>query len=101
CLCRDAVGRSTCQAVRIGNGPSIIFGTIYTIGVACEGGDTLGAIERHRERKQKLDVSAAPARSGNRDGCFTSRQKDGGGANETIVHSEFPGADLKCNRRVD
>jgi len=79
-LCRDAAGDSTCQSVRIDDRPGIVFGSIYTIGVACERRNTVDAVQRYRESQQKLDITSAPARSGNRNGRLAARQKHGGSA---------------------
>src|SRR6516162_4716257 len=92
-LCRDAAGSSTCQAVRVKNCPGIVFGTIYAIGVACEGRNTLSAIERYRKSEQKLDIAAAPAPSGNRDGRLAARQEHGGRRNQAVSDPEFSSAD--------
>src|SRR6516162_4517436 len=59
--CQDAVRSCTRQTIRKDHGPGVFFRSIDTIGVAGEGSDAVGAVERQCEGEQELDIAPASA----------------------------------------
>ena len=93
--------RGTRDAVRIHDRAGIVLGSVDAVGVAGKRRDALGAVERHGERQQELDVAPAAALALDGDGGLAARQQHRRRRHRPVADAELAGAQLAGDRGMD